>query len=428
MKTKLMKLFLVAFIFTVTITSVSANTFIDTNQLNQNMQKPDLTDEVFETKEFNESRAKYLKEVYGENWKELYTRNANSVENAKKIESEFPKDLKGNPIYPEYIGGLYINDDDYLVIQVVNKKISKSKTSQNTLYQKVLSVDKNAIVESVNYSFSEMTVINEMLENLFLENKLPSSVMAFYIDVINNKIVVELSICSEQEKLEFKNSVIDSPIITFKKGKETTVTLNAGAPNGAGGSVGYRARKGSSGQGFVTHGHGMTVNSVITGIGKVKNKRFGGNIDASWVDTNGYSATPTNNWHAYPPYTIPTLSLSTVVKDSFFVGERVGRIGSASGHRTGKITKASYSTSVKECETCSSVNFTKMVLTDVYQTFGDSGGIVYYTLKAPITMPFPDGSTEAHLTAGIGVFKTSDNKMVFSRADLINSAFGLSRY
>lgn len=77
MKTKLMKLFLVAFIFTVTITSVSANTFIDTNQLNQNMQKPDLTDEVFETKEFNESRAKYLKEVYGENWEELYTRNAN---------------------------------------------------------------------------------------------------------------------------------------------------------------------------------------------------------------------------------------------------------------------------------------------------------------------------------------------------------------
>lgn len=420
MKKIFLKTLLVAFIFTVTIPIVSAQS------LDKNVQKPDLTDEVFETKEFNESRAEYLESVYGANWEELYARNARSVRKAQEIESKFSKDTTGKPIYPKYIGGLYIDDDDRLVVQVVRKDIPTSKSAEYALYKNVLSIDNEATIESVTHSYAELEALNEMLENLFLENKLPSSVTSFYIDVINNKIIVNLLNCTDSEIVEFKETVIDTPIITFGQEENATVTLNAGAPNGAGGSVGYRARKGSSGQGFVTHGHGMTVNDVISGVGIVKEKQFSGNIDASWVNTSGYSATPSNSWHAYPPYTVPTLSLATTVKTSFYVGERVGRIGMASGHRTGKITNASWSGSVAECETCTPKNFTKMVCTDVYQIPGDSGGIVYYTLN--LSLPMPDGSTEAHMTAGIGVFKTAGNNMVFTRADLINSKFGLSRY
>jgi len=32
------------------------------------------------------------------------------------------------------------------------------------------------------------------------------------------------------------------------------------------------------------------------------------------------------------------------------------------------------------------------------------------------------------ITDGIGVFKSPNDRMIFSRADLINNAFGLSRY
>ena len=392
-----------------------------------NEAKPNLTDDVLETKEFRESRANYLESIYGKDWKELYSRNARSVRKAQEIESRFSKDFIGNPIYPEYVGGLYINDEDRLVIQIVRDDIPNAKSTEYKLYRNVLSVDDEAAIESVTYSYASLATLNEMLETLFLENKLPSFVTSFYIDVISNKIIVNLLNCTDNEITEFKDSIIDTPIIIFKQEDNATVTLNAGAPNGVGGSVGYRARKGSTGQGFVTHGHGMTKGDVISNIGIVKEKQFSGNIDASWVDTSGYSAIPLNNWHVYPPYTVPTSSLSTTVKTSFYVGERVGRIGMASGHKTGKITNASWSGNVSECDTCIKKAFTKMVLTDIYQTFGDSGGIVYYTIDLT-ALPSLDGSTEAHLTAGIGVFKNGDDKMVFTRADLINSKFGLSRY
>ncbi|MEG0826497.1 MAG: hypothetical protein RR404_03395 [Bacilli bacterium] len=81
---------------------------------------------------------------------------------------------------------------------------------------------------------------------------------------------------------------------------------------------------------------------------------------------------------------------------------------------------------MQECSTYSSTKFTQMVSTDVYQISGDSKGIAYYTLK--LTFPEPSREIEAHLTAGIGIFKSSADQMIFTRADYINSAFGLSRY
>ncbi len=428
MKQKIMSLFLVAFVFISTMPIVSASDLNGLLEKEQNIQKPDITDEIFETKEFQESRAEYLKEVYGENWEELYERNAQSVQNAQKIESKFPRTFSGDIMYPNYIGGLYINDDDRLVIQIVDEVVPSTKSRARKLYNDVLAVDEDAVIENVKYSYSEIIALNNQMEDLFLEDKLPSSVSAFYMNVSNNRIVVELSDYSEKEIENFKNTSFDSPIITFKEAGGTAVTIDAGAPNGAGGSVGYRARKGTSGEGFVTHGHGLRKGNEISGIGVVREQNFGGNVDASWVDTNGYSATPTNNWHSYAPYIMPTLYLSTSVKTSFYEGERVGKIGSRSGHRTGKITNVSWSGNVREYDGAPETKFTKMVGTDVYQEVGDSGGIVYYTLKLSSALPNPDGSTEAHMTAGIAVFKTNGNNMVFTRADYINSKFGLSRY
>lgn len=421
MKKIVTKFLLVAVVFAAAVPLVSANTFNPDFSLNRNIKQPMLTDEILETKEFNESRAAYLSDKYGENYLELFARNAQSSKNAQKIESLFPVDKDGDRIYPNFVGGLYINDEDNLIVQIVKDAVPNVKTSEYSLYNDVLSVDKEVTIEYVKYSYAELNAVNDAIVVPFLQNKVPSSVGAFYVDVINNRIVVELLNYTEEEIAKFKNTVIDSPFITFTKGVETISTLNAGAPNTVGGSVGYRARKTSGGQGFVTHGHGLSVNNIITGIGVVRNKNFGGNIDASWVDTNGYAATPTNNWQVYPPYITPTGSLSTVVKTSFVVGERVGRVAMASGHRTGKILNANWSGQVRECSTCPLVNFTRQVSTDVYQIPGDSGGIVYYTI--PPLPPFPEG----HLTAGIGVFENA-NRMIFTRADLVNAAFGLSRY
>lgn len=381
-----------------------------------------ITDDVFNTKKFNVDRDDYLTKVYGANWEKLYKRNSMSSLNANKIESLFKKEDNTIIKFPKYFGGMYIDDEDNLVVQIVKNLIPQENDNDYLIYKKILNIVNNKI-EYVDNSYNDIYVTYEKMNELFLNNKFDNYVRAFYIDVMNNKIVVELLNNSDNEQKEFKEKIFNFDFIEFVREKGATVSLNVGASNGMGGSVGYRARKTSSGQGFVTHGHGVNVNQVISGIGKVKNKRFSGKVDASWVDTKGYSATPTNNWQAYPPYIMPTLSLSTTIKTSFVVGERVGRIGKTTKHRTGKITKVSWSGLVPECSTCPEIEFTNMVLTDVYQLEGDSGGIVYYTQTSPLP-----NTPERHLTCGIGVFKTSNNKMIFSRADYINTAFGLSRY
>jgi len=182
-------------------------------------------------------------------------------------------------------------------------------------------------------------------------------------------------------------------------------------------SIGYRARKTSGGQGYVTAGHCVYLNITMTDYGIARNRSFGGKMDAAWVDTSTATVTPTNNWHLYPGSTIPSSPLSAVVENLFFIGQNVGKIGRTTKHRTGTITNTNFSG--KSCldKNCTqSVQLTNQVLTTAVVDQGDSGGIVY-TLNPTAK------------TAGIVVAKLQgNNNMIFTRADIINSSFGLSRY
>jgi len=64
----------------------------------------------------------YLKNKYGNNYKDIFAKNATSAAHAEEFSSLFDTDYNGNVKYPEYIGGLYINDDEELVIQIVDNK------------------------------------------------------------------------------------------------------------------------------------------------------------------------------------------------------------------------------------------------------------------------------------------------------------------
>ena len=79
MKKIILQIILVIFIFTAAIPTIFAQSM-------NNEAKPNLTDDVLETKEFRESRANYLESIYGKDWKELYSRNARSVRKAQEID------------------------------------------------------------------------------------------------------------------------------------------------------------------------------------------------------------------------------------------------------------------------------------------------------------------------------------------------------
>lgn len=388
------------------------------NTINYDGSPTMLTDDVLYTKKFNDERKEYLTEKYGANYNEIFIKNSNAVNNAEQIRNSFGKDEKGNIVYPNFFGGIYINDEDDLVIQLVKSYGDLETIRKNEEFANIFDIDKNANIEYVDYSQNELDKLYNKAISLFMDNKLPKEVVALYIDTIGNRVVIELSDDSTAIINKLKKIISDSNAITFKKGEEAvyTANINAGgyiSPLGC--SVGYRARVGSSGKGFVTAAHCASLNTTVTGFGVVAKRKLGGNMDAEWINSASVSNTPTNNWQAIPPYTVPSGTLSTTVVTSYTVGQKVGRIGNGSGHQTGKVVNVSWSGVV------SGTSFNNLVSTDVTQVNGDSGGIVYYTLAASAYLP------ETHLTAGIGTIASS-GKMVFSRADYINSYFGISRY
>lgn len=190
---------------------------------------------------------------------------------------------------------------------------------------------------------------------------------AFYIDVINNIVVVELVDYNEGEIDKFKSTIMDSPLITFKQGEKYTMTanINAGGPiSSIGCSVGYRARKTSTGQGFVTAGHCvryLAIGTNIPGFGVLKNRQMQGSIDAAWIDSSSATGTPTNDFHLYSGSTVPSGTLSTSVATSYSIatiGQIVGRIGATTKHQTGVIGAINATVFVEDPPTQSCVMYT----------------------------------------------------------------------
>jgi len=387
--------------------------------------------DFFEDEKYLEEYANYLEEKYGENYEDLLARNAHSSENADIIRSLFPRNKEGELIYPDFFGGIYIDSDHDLVIQIVKNNVPKETADNYSLFANTLSVDKSANIEYVDYSFAEaakvMTTITDYyrlnfpikvpaLQNgvrVYLDSYTTDNVIAYYDDVIGNRVVVELRDYSEKKVAEFRNTVIDSPLIVFKPGTEYVEYNNPGARLASiGCTLGYRARVSTTNVGVVTAGHCVPsgVGTVILALngtlfGTVWSWRNSGNVDAAYITTHNVTITNTLN-RGPSGGTGPTLS--TAVKTSFTVGDFIGKVGWSSNWTTGTVTNVNFSHG----------GLTGLINTSAWGQPGDSGAIVF------------GGSATAPTTAGIlrGGPNSTGGNFCFTRADRINSAFGTSRY
>ena len=364
-----------------------------------------LTDPIF-----NAEYEKTLIAEYGENYKDIFARNTQAAENAQKIVKFFPTSKSGEVTFPEYIGGLYINNNENLVIQVIKNAIPTSKNEKFSIYNDIISLDKTAKIEYVESSYAELNALNKKITEYFLENVKKSNISAVYIDVIENTVVVELEKCDNEEIKSFKKSLIDSPLITFQKatkGIVKTATYNAGAAlnAGAGGTIGYRAKLGST-NGFVTAGHAVMYNGNTLGsYGTVKKWQDSGKVDAAWVQS---THTFTNNLASQ---TYPTVTLNTLDQSSYAtVGLLVGKVGNSTKGQTGRVQNTSWS------GTIGTTAYTQLIETNIYNNCGDSGGPAF-TMVSPATVL---GISTAGYCPG--------NKAFIVRADNIKAAFGITRY
>lgn len=353
----------------------------------------------------------YLIKEYGENYKQIISKNKESVEKARRIESTFSKKVNGTVEYPNYVGGLYIDEKDNLVIQFVEKEASNLKSD----YVNQLSVDDSVNVEYVKYSYEDLKKVHDKILNYFIKENKEEYITGLYIDVIKNRVVVELKENNEEGIKKFKDLVIDSPMVIYDDERVLSDIASAN-PGGAftsssnqGCSWGYRAKTSSGETGMISAGHCFTGNGgSVSGIGTVKKWKNSGSVDAAWVQTSS----GTNTLAKKPTFSNVT-TLSTSVITSFYTGQKLAKLGQTTGYTTGSVTNPSYTGTF-------GTKFTDLVLASLPAGAGDSGAIVMEQ-----TATFNDGFKTA------GIAKAAQNNstaMVFVKATRINSDFGLSRY
>ena len=116
-------------------------------------------------------------------------------------------------IYPNYYGGSYIDDKGGLVI------LSTDNVDSVVEDLKLRAKSSNFKVEECEYSLNELQSLNKKLGDFFENIKIANDLkwVSVGIDIINNKVSVDLEDCSEQIIAKFKSMVSDSPMIKFNE-------------------------------------------------------------------------------------------------------------------------------------------------------------------------------------------------------------------
>lgn len=379
--------------------------------------KPIIAEDLYKDEEFVKDIHKYLVEVYGEEYSTILKKNAESVSVARKIEENISKKVNGKITYPNYYSGMYIDENDNLVMQVAKKNIPNTKSNQYKVYNEIVNTYENIKIEEVKYSYEELENIHNIILEYFVNLK-NDIVTGLYIDVPSNSVVVELTNNTEENIAKFKKDVVDSQIISYENAKDFEDMVNPGGNMYLGVfdgqqmhcSWGYRAKNSSGQIGMVTAAHCMDRSgySYVEPY-TVRKQQNSGTIDAAWI----VASSLTNTLNQKPPFSDVT-TLSTTVISSFYSGQKIAKLGTTTGYTVGTVTNPSYSGTF-------GTPFTDLVLASLPVNGGDSGGIV-------MEQNIPLGSN-GFKTAGIvkaGLRGTTT--MVFTKATNINSIFGISRY
>ena len=178
--------------------------------------------------------------------------------------------------------------------------------------------------------------MHDKILNYFIKENKEEYITGLYIDVIKNRVVVELKENNEEGIKKFKDLVIDSPMVIYDD-ERVLSDIAIANPGGAftsssnqGCSWEYRAKTSSGETGMISAGHCFTGNGgFVSGIGTVKKWKNSGSVDAAWVQTSS----ETNTLAKKPTFSNVT-TLSTNVITSFYTGQKLAKLGQTTGYTT----------------------------------------------------------------------------------------------
>lgn len=116
-------------------------------------------------------------------------------------------------IYPDYYGGSYIDDNGGLIILTTDSVESVVKDLR------FRTKSSNFSIKNCEYSLNELQSLNEELGKVFENQNIASELkwVSVGIDIVHNKVSVDLEDCSESIIVKFKSMVSNSSMIKFNE-------------------------------------------------------------------------------------------------------------------------------------------------------------------------------------------------------------------
>lgn len=307
--------------------------------------------------------------------------------------------------YDEYIddyAGSFVKDGK-LVILKTNKQNNFDTYKLNNDFQE------NIVKFSMNQLNDTMNDIN-LYKKYNGDTYIAKQFNFYWIDIENNRIVVEFDELNEFNVNLFKKNVLDSECIVFKQIEtqpKEEVNVSPGSKiviGSSSSSVGYRATKNGV-KGLVISGHAGNVGSKVYSngslIGTIQTKKNSGSVDAAFVKTNSNAVLSNSVYGGTLSNNVQNLS----------VGTQVFKRGFSTGTTSGKVTKSNVTV------TFNGVSFFGLVGANYKSDNGDSGGLVFFKVPGE------------NLINTVGIHKgTVGDTKIYSKASEVNKALGLRRY
>lgn len=173
-------------------------------------------------------------------------------------------------IYPNYYGGMYLDDNGTLIILSVSDNPNSYK---NEFVQRCQG--NNFILRPCKYSLNELNDGIDAIKKVFNVTSQSSLIeelhlKSFWLSEKENEIHIGLSDCSEENMNRFKAVCPDLPPLVFEQINEIEyqVEIDAGTPinsqsGGSKSSLGYRAKYGNE-IGFVVAAHAMVPMGIVS--------------------------------------------------------------------------------------------------------------------------------------------------------------------
>ena len=344
----------VAWTFTVNANTYTDDSFDDTN-IDIVFVEDILSDEE-QTLIWNA----YVDSIHGEDYMQNQ-RNSNAAIDV--LYASFPTNRNGETIYPDYYGGVYMDDNGNLVVLVVGSAASNVEPVLHSI-----ALNDGVSIRETEFSYNEIMSTIDFLRSRLLDETGTNAIArdlgitswGFGVEEGIFKVRVGLKDYSNEQIALFKYEIIDTPMIVFHRGEyavrgipalDNTPLADALLEDDYGipiepfhptvhpgsaadlGSIGFRATRGGR-TGFVTAAHvvgpqgsRVRVNGILSGTVEISRLDF---IDAAFVSVDsGVNITNT----VIPEAGITHLPQIYTPR----IGENVTSIGAVSGRRSGII-------------------------------------------------------------------------------------------